>query len=233
MTTIKQIRETEKKSHIETYTSTTLFEAGSWLSKPIKTVLDVFPYFERKSKFRGLDLGCGIGRNCIPLAQYLKHCDCKIDCVDLLEQAIIYLRKYSLDYKVDECINGIVKEIETFEIKKVYYDLVLGISSLEHVENKEVFHEMLIKIQEGVKQNGIVCFVINSEVEEVDCLTKQKLTPQFEVNLPTQELKECLENVYAGWKVLKYSVTAQEYDIPRENMVHLTTKVVTWVARKI
>ncbi len=72
---IEQIRESERKSHMDTYSSTVLFEKGSWLSKPIKTVVDLFPYFEGKDRFRGLDLGCGIGRNCIPLAQHLHKGD--------------------------------------------------------------------------------------------------------------------------------------------------------------
>lgn len=153
---IAQIREAEKKSHIDAYSSNVLFEKGSWLSKPIKTVVYLFPFFEGRDEFRGLDLGCGVGRNCIPLAQSLSNIDCNIDCVDILDMAISSLEKYSADYNVEACINGIVQPIEQFRIKADYYDLVLGISSLEYVENEELFFDMLNNIKNGVLKNGIV-----------------------------------------------------------------------------
>ncbi len=103
---------------------------------------------------------------------------------------------------------------------------------MEHVESEQIFCDMLEDIQEGVRSGGIVCFVINSEVTEVDTVTGRSLSPQFEVNLSTKCLKECLEEIYRDWEVIKYAVNTQEYDIPRENMVHLTSNVVTWVARK-
>ncbi len=228
---VEKIRESEKQSHVDIYTSKVLFEKGSWLSKPIKTVMDLLPYFEEKELLRVLDLGCGIGRNCIPLAQHFKDKDCKIDCVDILDLAIEKLDQYSEEYSVHKYINGFVMPLEDFEIKEGYYDLILGISSLEHVNSEECFFQLLENIKKGVRPNGIVCFVINSEVIEKDIVTAESLSPQFEVNLPTQILKESLEKVYEDWEIIKHTINVQEYDIPRENMVHLTSHVVTWVAR--
>lgn len=92
--TIESIREAERKSHTSIYTSAVLFEKGTWLSKPVRTVTDLLPFFSGKIRFRGLDLGCGIGRNCIPIARYLSDADCKIDCVDILDIAILsYVNK--------------------------------------------------------------------------------------------------------------------------------------------
>lgn len=56
--------------------------------------------------------------------------------------------------------------------------------------------------------------------------------PQFEVNLPTATLEEKLESIFNGWKILKHTISVQEYDIPRDTAVHLTSNVVTWVAMK-
>ncbi len=232
-TRLEKIREAEKKSHIETYSSQVLFEKGSWLSKPIKTVTDLFPLFEKNKEFHCLDLGCGVGRNCIPLAQNFGNMDCQIDCVDILDLAIEQLKQYSKKYNVFHNINGFVMPLEEFEIKNEYYDLILGISALEHVKSEACFYQLLKSIKDGVRPNGIVCFIINSEVVEKDIITGQCLVPQFEVNLPTEVLKERLQEVYAGWEIIKYTERFQEYDIPREGMVHLTSNVVTWVARKV
>ena len=60
-----------------------------------------------------------------------------------------------------------------------------------------------------------------------------KLLPQFEVNLLTEDLQKLLNEIFAGWEVLKSTVRTQQYDIPREGCIsELSTKVVTFVARK-
>ena len=85
---LKQIRESEKQSHIEMYSNSELYKEGSWLRKPIKTILDIIPLFADTPELNVLDLGCGVGRNCIAIAQHFKTIPCKIDCVDILNLAI-------------------------------------------------------------------------------------------------------------------------------------------------
>ena len=68
---------------------------------------------------------------------------------------------------------------------------------------------------------------------EHDKVTGQELQPQFEVNLPTRQMQDLLENTFASWKVIKHTTVHQKYDIPRENRVaDLETDVVTYVVRK-
>lgn len=77
------------------------------------------------------------------------------------------------------------------------------------------------------------CFVINSNVREMNLNTKELIDAQFEVNLSTEKLQEYLTKVFNGWDLLKTSVIKQEYDIPRERFVsRLQTDVVTYVVRK-
>ena len=64
------IRKAEAESHTQAYTSYSLFSPGSWLAKPVKTVLELLPLFEGCTQFAALDLGSGVGRNCIPVAQH-------------------------------------------------------------------------------------------------------------------------------------------------------------------
>ena len=80
---------------------------------------------------------------------------------------------------------------------------------------------------------GVVCFVLNSEVKEVNAETGDELDPQFEVNLPEAAVNSYLDKIFRGWVVLKRTVSSQEYVIPRDDVKsRLTTKVVTFVARK-
>lgn len=45
MDRLSQIRQAEAASHRDAYASHELFAPGSWLAKPVKTVLDLLPLF--------------------------------------------------------------------------------------------------------------------------------------------------------------------------------------------
>lgn len=230
---IQSIRESERNSHIKLYSGEELYKEGSWLNKPIKTVTDLFPLLEGYKEFRALDLGSGVGRNSIAIAKQFQNISCRVDCVDILELAIEKLQENAKRFDVEECIHGEVCPIEEFEIDPNTYDLILAVSALEHVDYKESLVKKLEEIRNGIRQNGVVCLVVNSEVREKNKETGEELFPQFEVNLPMEELQEILQKTFAGWEVLKSTVREQKYDIPREGCVSaLETKVVTYVARR-
>lgn len=231
---LKQIRQAEKESHIKTYRENKLYGNSGWLSKPIQTVLNIIPFFEGYKELRILDLGAGVGRNCIPFAMKYRDIVCKIDCVDILEEAIQILNDNAVVYHVESSICGIVSSIEDYKIPTNQYDLIMAVSALEHIDSKESFQEKLMEIRKGICKNGIVCLVINSNIKEKDRATGEMLSPQFEVNPATGELRSQLRDLFADWQELKSAVGQQKYDIPRDNrIVELTSDVVTYVARNI
>jgi 2-polyprenyl-3-methyl-5-hydroxy-6-metoxy-1,4-benzoquinol methylase len=83
-----RIRAQEKKYHDECYEQHPLFEPGSWLHKPVRTVLELMPLACDKPGAKVLDLGAGVGRNTIPLAQYVAPRGGEVVAVDLLDSAI-------------------------------------------------------------------------------------------------------------------------------------------------
>jgi len=228
-----RIRESERKSHTEIYMNEELYNSNSWLQKPIKTIRELALLFDEYSELRVLDLGCGVGRNSIYIAERFKGKKCIVDCVDLLDIAIEKLIQNASEHNVSLSINGINKSIEEFKIDSQSYDFIMAISALEHIDTEESFVIKLNEIKNGLRENGIACFVINSNVKEMNLDTNEIIDAQFEVNLPTEKLQEHLANVFSDWDLLKTSVIEQEYDIPREMFVsHLHTDVVTYVARK-
>lgn len=230
---IEKIRESEKKSHTEMYTNDELYKSGSWLNKPIKTIKEITPLFKEYKKLNVLDLGCGVGRNSIFVAQEYKNIDCMVECVDILEIAIEKLYSNANTYNVSSCIQGVVKPIEEYDIQRDKYDFIIAVSALEHVDCKTSFVNKLMDIREGTQKNGVVCLVINSNVRENDKLTGEKLPAQFEVNLSTAELQKILNEIFSEWIILKSTVQEQQYDIPRESgMSDLKSSVVSFVARK-
>lgn len=230
---LEQIRDSERKSHTEIYTASELYQEGSWLSKPIKSVRDLMPLFQDYRELHVLDLGCGVGRNCIFIAQHYRDIPCVIDCVDILELAIEKLCANAEKYGVSAGIQGTVCPIEKFLVREEYYDLTLAISALEHVDSEKSFIHKLREIQTGTRKDGVVCLVINSQVKETDKSTGADMPAQFEVNLSTEKLLTILRQTFADWTILKSSVQSQQYDIPREwGTVSLTSNVVSFIARK-
>lgn len=230
---INQIRISERNSHIKIYSKEELYKSNSWLNKPIRTVVDIIPYFKDYESLNVLDLGCGIGRNSIAVAQFCENITCNIDCVDLLELAIEKLNENAKIHDVDTSIHGVVQTIEDYHIVKEKYDFIMAISALEHINSKNAFKQKLIEIRNGIRQDGIVCLVINSNVQEWDKDTKQELDAQFEVNISTEELKKLLQDTFQNWEVIKFTTQEQYYDIPREKgLCELKTNVVTLVVQR-
>ena len=131
-------------------------------------------------------------------------------------------------------IHGIVKSIEDYVINKNEYDLIIAVSALEHIDTENSFINKLIEIRDGICENGVVCFVINSNVREYDKVTGNQLLAQFEVNLSTENIQSILSKTFIGWTVMKSTVQEQQYDIPRESgLSSLKTSVVSFVARKV
>ena len=230
---LDEIRKAEAESHTQAYTSHSLFSPGSWLAKPVKTVMELLPLFEGYTQFAALDLGGGVGRNSIPVAQHFSGIPCRVECVDILELAIAKLNENALQYGVENCIRGIVSSIDDYEIAADSYDLILAVSALEHIASQSAFEKKLTEIRDGLRHGGIACLIVNSGVVEHDTATGQELPPQFEVNLPTSQMQELLEKTFAGWQVIKHTIVHQKYDIPRENCIaNLETDVLTYVVKK-
>ena len=230
---LKEIRQAEAESHTKAYTNHALFDAGSWLAKPVKTVLNILPLFEGYKEFRALDLGSGVGRNSIPIAQHFSRIPCRVDCVDILELAIEKLNENALQYSVAGNIKGIVSSIDDYDIKVDSYDLIVAVSALEHIASRSAFEKKLVEIRDGLRIGGVACLIVNSGVIEHDKATGKALPPQFEVNLQTAEMQDILGKTFADWQIIKHVVAHQKYDIPRENgLAELETDVVTYVVKK-
>lgn len=229
----KEIRAAEAKSHTQAYTSFELFAPGSWLAKPVKTVLELLPLFEEYSEFRALDLGSGVGRNSIPVAQYFKNIPCRVECVDILKLAVEKLDENARRFGVENAICGIVSTIDAYRIEADRYDLIMAVSALEHVDSETTFVRKLEQIRDGLRAGGVACLIVNTGVQERHKATGQELPPQFEVNMPTAQMNCILEQVFADQQILKHTVVHQKYDIPRAcGLSELETDVVTCVIRK-
>ncbi|EJR23399.1 MULTISPECIES: class I SAM-dependent methyltransferase [Bacillus] len=233
MNRIDYIRQEEKKYHDLCYEQYKLFEAGSWLYKPVKTVMDLMNYFEGQNKLQVLDLGSGVGRNSIPIAQIIKNYNGTVTCVDLLDSALTKLKIYSKEHDVFEVIKTEQAEIENYHIDSNAYDYIVAVSSLEHVKSKEAFKKVLHSMKQGTKNGGINCLIINSNIQEIVLKTNEEVKALIEINLPTEEMIRLLKSIYKRWKEVKVEIKELAYNIVRnERHIQLKTNAITFVVQK-
>ncbi|MCT1904607.1 class I SAM-dependent methyltransferase [Oceanobacillus sojae] len=232
MNRVEYIRNKEKEYHDACYDNYKLFEKGSWLYKPVKTVMEQLPYFKEKTNIRVLDLGSGVGRNSIPIAKEIKGRG-KVVCVDLLLSATEKLKQYSKEYDVEEVIKLETGDIEDYSIKKERFDFIIAVSALEHVASEAVFNKVIESMAQGTKKNGINCIIVNSEVEEIDIEKNKKLDVMMEVNIKTEEMLHKLDRLYDGWEVRKRLVKPLKYTIERDDRdALLQTNAITYVVTR-
>lgn len=234
MNRIQYIRQEEKKYHDLCYEQYKVFEAGSWLHKPVKTVIDMMSYFEGKDQVKVLDLGSGVGRNSIPIAQKIIATGGTVTCVDLLDSALTKLKENSKEYHVLDAIEIIKTEIENYDIQPNSYDYIVAVSSLEHVQSREAFEKLLLSMKNGTKHNGVNCLIVNSNVQEIDLATNEELDALIEINLSTEIMLNTLKNMYEGWKEIHIEVKHLTYNIMRnDTSIQLKTNAITFVVQNV
>jgi 2-polyprenyl-3-methyl-5-hydroxy-6-metoxy-1,4-benzoquinol methylase len=230
---IEHIRAEEKRYHDSCYENHHLYESGTWLHKPVKTVIDVLEQFKEHEDLSVLDLGSGIGRNSIPIAEFIKHKGGKVVCVDVLESAIEKLLANCVQFGVQPYIEARLSDIESFVIDPEAYDLIIAVSSLEHVSSESTLEKKISEMISGTKSDGVNCIIIGSNIQEVTMATNIALDPMFEVNLPTESMLEILDRLYLGWEIQSRLFKPLEYEIERNGQpVKLTMDCITFVAGK-
>lgn len=230
---IEKIRAEERKYHEACYDNYKLFESGSWLHKPVKTVMDNLSLMEDREYLSVLDLGCGVGRNSIPVAETLLNRNGKVVCVDLIESALSKLMSYSRQHSVDRYLEPVLSDIGDYNIPIHEFDFIVAVSALEHVKSVEVLVDTLGKITLGTKSDGINCIIMSTNIKEIDGLTGESLEPYMEINLNTDKAVQLLNDAYKGWEVLNNNVKPLEFLIERNGReIMLRCDCLTYVAKK-
>ncbi|MEC0228375.1 class I SAM-dependent methyltransferase [Paenibacillus alba] len=215
---LQRIRQEEKQYHEACFEQHRLYAKGSWLDKPIPLVMQLIEKLDNERPLAFLDLGCGVGRNSIPLAQRLKPSIGRIHCVDLLDLALEKLQVYSHEFNVDPLISTEQADISSYEIPPDTYDYIVAASSLEHVKSEESFNKVLRRMAEGTKPGGINFIMMNTNIEEFDQRTGQKRETYIEVVMSQERALASLQAKYTGWERLHLSTTPMRLEITRQDV---------------
>lgn len=231
MNRLARIRQAEAESHTAAYESLELYAPGSWLSKPVKALEALLPLYETRSGLRCLDLGCGVGRNAIACA--LRLPGATVECVDILPVATRKLQENAEKMGISRQIKGITAPVDGFSVEPQGYDLILAASVLEHLDSRESTVAKMRQIAGGIRPGGAVLLVMNTGVKEWDTETGEPMEAQFEVNLPPEEVRALLGEVFSDWEVLWDKCVHYEYEVPRGGRnAEIHAEVVTFTARR-
>ncbi|MDK8188469.1 class I SAM-dependent methyltransferase [Paenibacillus sp. UMB7766-LJ446] len=215
-------RKAEAGYHSNFYQNNELFASGTWMSRPMPMVMDMLErLLAHKTELRVLDLGCGVGRHTIPIAQRLGQTNSEVIGVDLLDEAVDGLRKYAKEYQVDHIVQVEKADVEHYAIEPDHFDYIAACSCLEHVSNKQALIEAIERLQVGTRRGGIHCITMSTSVEEMEINTGRTIEPLIELNLPTAEAVALLENAYADWNILlqehvTQTIEEEKYDEPTQ-----------------
>lgn len=180
-----------------------------------------------------MDLGCGVGRNSIPIAEKLQGRFGNVVCVDLLESALDKLMAYSQLHGVGSYISPHLSDIADYEIPRDHFDYIVAVSVIEHVETESKLTSLLSNMALGTKTGGIICIIMNSNIVEVDAETDEPLEALMEINLTTEQANDYLRKAFEGWTVLKSTIKPLVFNIEREKRnILLKTDCITWIVRK-
>jgi 2-polyprenyl-3-methyl-5-hydroxy-6-metoxy-1,4-benzoquinol methylase len=195
--------------------------------------MDTLSYFTSMDHIQVLDLGCGVGRNSIPIAEALKAKNGKVVCVDLIESTLTKLISYSNQYGVSEYIETRLSDIGEYVIADNEFDYILAVSALEHVESELKLIQVLENMKKGTKIYGMNCIIMNANIEEIDSITRASLEPFIELNMTTNHIQSLLSAVYTLWEVIYTTTKALEFTIVRnERQILLKSDCITYVVQR-
>jgi SAM-dependent methyltransferase len=194
-------REETIRYHEEFYASTPLGSAGSWLARPHPSVIDAINLVDAPGPVQAFDLGAGVGRHTLPMAQLLPT-GSTVTAVDMLPTAIELLVANCRMGKVLPSVMPVVADLEHYDFGDASASLIVGFSAVEHVSSLSAMGALLERCRDAMCVGGIVSFGIVADRAEVanDGAVTVGLV---ESELTAGQARECLRAVFAGWEVIR------------------------------
>lgn len=227
-----QARAEEIKYHQNFYSENALFTPGTWLARPVKVVLEMLDVMEL-NEIQVLDLGCGVGRNSIPIAEKVKAYNGIITGVDLLQIAIDHLVENSKIYDVENNIIAQTADVETYRIEPNSFDYIVACSCLEHLSSVDAFKTVVNGLARGTRDNGINAILMSTQNQDFFLETGEIKDGLIELNLKTDEAFSLLHELYEDWEILIEKQSPQYINEQKYGTdIEFRSNWITFVARK-
>lgn len=220
--------------HSHYYQTHSLFDKNSWLAQSEQEIADLASQnFSFTQNLKILDLGCGVGKNSIPLAQQLLANDPKIIAVDILPNAIELLQKNAKKYYVDPYIHGIISPIESFPIVEATYDLILANSVLMFLDSFESVELVLKHMIHGTKTGGFNYICVSTDTKETQKESTIPAISDSELPFELHDTTQLFQHFYKDWTTHTLSTKPyEEYYQKNGKFYHWKTTFLTCIFQK-
>jgi SAM-dependent methyltransferase len=217
--------------HEDFYATHELFEAGSWLHKPSPFVMRSLAHLDTGRPLVAVDLGAGVGRHTIPVADRLPE-GSYVVAVDLLPLAAQRLHRNAEAAGVRDRVQAVVADLDSVALAPDSVDWLVSVSALEHATGLEMLERVLGGCQRATRTGGLNCLIIGTEKVEIDAAGRSR-PARVEFHLPAVDAEALLERMYADWERLEYSSAAFAVDEDRDGESYtLSTTNLRLLARR-
>ncbi len=166
------------------------YQAGDFFGKPFPELIGFFSTFAKRGKL--LDLGCGQGRDAVPLARM----GFDVTGLDLSQASIDQLNKQAKEEQLP--LIGVCGDIFAYtEFKQA--DFVL-LSNVLHFSDRDFVQEteMVGKIFKGVKAECVIVFCCLDDKDNVYMLNKAIDREQYTTRLADHKFRHTFEERQTG-----------------------------------
>ncbi len=224
-------RQETVRYHQDFYVTHELFAEGSWLHRPSPFVLRSLDRLEARAGVVAVDLGAGVGRHTIPMAQRLPSGSLVVG-VDLLPVAAERLRANAEAAGVGAVVQAVVGDLDHVALAPGSVDLIVSVSALEHAANAGALEKVLRQCQLATRTSGLHCFIIGTDKVEVTADGSEH-PARVEFPLGRQQAQRLLQRVYESWTWLHFSTASFSVDEERDGEHYaLRTTNVRLLARR-
>ena len=199
--------------HEDLYESTPLGAADSWLLEPDQLVLKALTLCGGANPIQAFDLGAGVGRHTIPMAQGLAA-GSKVIAVDVIPSAIAHLKANCAAAGVLDMVTPVVGDLEKFTFDtSMALGLIVGFSAVEHVSSITAMRGLLCRCAAATAPGGLIALGIFADrIEELADGTIRPALVEFELDSTT--VHSLLDEVFSSW-IVEYAHTGAEH-VPEE-----------------
>jgi SAM-dependent methyltransferase len=200
--------------HQDFYATHELFEEGSWLHKPSPFVMRSLGHLGADRPVVAVDLGAGVGRHTIPVADRLPE-GSYVLAVDLLPLAAQRLHDNALAAGVRDSVQAVVADLDHVALAPDSVDWLVSVSALDHATGLDMLERVIARCQQATRSGGLNCLIIGTDKVEIDA-TGRSRPARVEFHLQTEDAERLLDRLYGSWERLEDSSAVFAVDEDRD-----------------
>jgi trans-aconitate methyltransferase len=214
--------------HEGLYSSAAVGQAGTWLARPHRLLLDALAELRSERPVIAYDLGSGPGRHTIPMLEQLPG-GSQVYAVDLLPSALRSLRDMTRP-GLSTVLHTRQADLGDFAFETPAH-LVLAFSAIEHLPDQKAIRRLLDRISAAVTPPGVVAIGIVADRFEIDANGNQR-PALIESPLSSTQATGLLSAAFQDFEVIYQKTCPASVREDRDGETYtLASTLITWLGK--